>query len=130
MRGFTLIELIIYIGIVVAILLVAVNFAWEIIYGNVKAQSWREVQQNSRFAMEKISQALRNGQDPSIFTVSNYVLYQNGIPLTTDRVKVTTFQITSITNGYKINLVIEHINPNNQSQYAASLATETTISLR
>ncbi len=130
MRGFTLIELIIYIGIVSAILLVAVNFGWEIIYGNVKAQAFREVQQNTRFAMEKISRALEDGQNPSIFTVTNNVLYQNTVALTADRVKVTNLQITSITNAYKINLTIEHINPNNLSQYEAFLNTETTVSLR
>lgn len=129
-KGFTLIELIIYIGIVVVVLLVAVNFSWEIIYGNVKAQSWREVQQNTRFAMEKISQALENGQNPSIFTVTNNILYQNAVALTADRVKVTNLQITSITNAYKINLTIEHINPDNLNQYEAQLSTETSVSLR
>ena len=57
-KGFTIIELIIYIGIVSGILLVLFNFGWEIVYGDIKSQTIREVQQNSRFAMEKIIESI------------------------------------------------------------------------
>lgn len=56
MKGFTLIELIIYITIVSGVLIVFLNFGWEVINGNIKSQSMREVQQNSRFAMQKITE--------------------------------------------------------------------------
>jgi len=66
MKGFTLIEFIIYIAIVAIILFVTVNFAWEIIYGNVKSQSIREVQQNARFAMEKITRTIQEAETINI----------------------------------------------------------------
>lgn len=129
-KGFTLIELIIYIGIVAAILLVAVNFGWEIVYGNVKSQAIREVQQNARFSMEKITRALLSGELPITFSLSGGILYQDGLTLTNTRVKVTNFQITSIANTYKVNLTIEHVNPNNRSEYESSINLETTVSPR
>ncbi|MFH1462508.1 MAG: hypothetical protein ABIG08_02370 [bacterium] len=129
-KGTTLIELIVYIAIVAGFLAVAVNFSWEIIYGNVKSQTMREVQQNSRFAMEKVVSALKNGEPAASFGVSNNILEQNGIALTTERVRVTNFQISSLEGAYKINLTIEHINQGSLNQYEASLNTETTVSLR
>jgi len=126
--GFTLIELIIYIGIVTMILLTAFNFGWEIIYGNIKAQTIREVQQNARFSMERIVRALQAGEAVAIFSVLNDTLYQNGIALTTDRIKVTNFQIISISNTYKVNLTLEYDNPQNRREYEASLDLETAVS--
>lgn len=124
MKGFTLIELIIYIGIVAGILLVASNFGLEIIYGNIKSQSIREVQQNSRFAMEKIVESILSAasinsplggnssnslflemQDlnlnPTIFEVSEgrLIITQRGngpYGLTNDRVRVSSLQFTNL----------------------------------
>lgn len=127
MKGFTLIEFIIYIGIVAVILLVAFNFGWEVIYSNVKAQALREVQQNARISMERITRAFQAGEEITTFSLSNDILHQNGIPLTSERVKVTNFQITSISNTYKIGLTIEYNNPSNRREYEASLNLETTV---
>lgn len=57
-RAFTLIELIVYMGILTVVLLSVVNFSWEVVYGDAKARAAREVQQGSRLAMEKISEAI------------------------------------------------------------------------
>lgn len=163
MRSFTLIELIIYIGIVSAILLVAVNFGWQVVYGNVKSQAIREVQQNSRLAMEKIANSVLAASDidtpalgnshtelelimqeagisPTIFEVDDNTLTMKqgtGIPhqLTSDRVEVTSLQFTNVSyagtpGAIKVQLTIEHVNPNNLNQYEVSLDTEETISLR
>ena len=62
-KKFTLIELIIYIAIVAVILLVAFDFGWQIIYGNVKAQAIREVQQNTRFSLEKIVRTIKEAKE-------------------------------------------------------------------
>jgi len=123
-RAFTLIELIIYIAIVMGVLLIAFNFSWEIIYGNVKSQAIREVQQNSRLAIEKIARAVLNaslvnnpaignssnllsltmqdvGLDPTLFEVivdKLSITQAGGGPyeLTNDRVQVTNLQFTNV----------------------------------
>lgn len=123
-RGFTLIELIIYIGIVAVVLLVAFNFGFEIIYGNIKSQAFREVQQNSRLAMEKISRSILDADEinnptpgnsssslslvmqdlslsPTVIEVVNEKLRitqgaSGPYELTNDRVKVTSLQFTNV----------------------------------
>ena len=84
MRGFTFIELIIYIGIVAFVLVLASNFMWDIIQGGTINNCWREVQQNARFSMEEITRSLRAGEDPCVFSVEEGVLYKNDIPLTSE----------------------------------------------
>lgn len=130
MKGFTLIELIIYIAIVAVILVLASGFAWNIIQSDTKAACYREVQQNGRFAMEKITRALRAGEAATIFSVSGGILYQNGVEMTTEQVSVSNLQFTLVSNTYKINLAIEYNNPEGGSEYEASIDLESTVSPR
>lgn len=131
MKSFTLIELIVYIAIVAVILILASGFAWNIIHGDIKAMVYREVQQNARFAMEKMTRAIRDGQDPLvIFTNIGGILYQNGIALTTDQIRVTNLSFTLIDNTYKINLSIAYYNPDNRPEYEASVDMESTALAR
>ncbi|MCX6764155.1 MAG: prepilin-type N-terminal cleavage/methylation domain-containing protein [Candidatus Nealsonbacteria bacterium] len=129
MKGFTFIELIIYIAILSVILVLVGNLTWNIIQGNTKNASYREVQQNISFAMEKITKDLRLGSNPNIFSVLDGVLYQNNIPLTTAQVKVINFQITPIANTYKIGLSIEYNNPSNRNEYKAAIVLNSTVTL-
>lgn len=59
MKGFTLIELIIYVAIATTILSLLIGFLWNIVFGNIKITANLEVQQNARFAMIKISQEIK-----------------------------------------------------------------------
>ena len=125
MKGFTLVELIIYMGIIGVILMVASTFAWQIILGNIKVGAYREVEQNVSFAMEKITTAVRNSSkivepeepgeetdylflrmsDPSKtltkFKISDgKIIMSEGdkgpYPLTTDLVQVTNLKFTNL----------------------------------
>jgi len=62
-KGFTLIEILIYTAMVAIFLVTAVNFSLDVIEGKAKARSMREVQQNSRFAIEKMTQEIRRAED-------------------------------------------------------------------
>lgn len=118
-------------AIVAVILTFAFDYTWSIIYGGVKTASYREVQQNARLAMEKITRAIRDGQDPTtVFTVTSNVLYENGTALTTDQVKVTNLQFTSSGSGYKTEITVEYNNLANRPEYDASVDLETTTLLR
>lgn len=131
MKAFTLIELIIYIAIVSMVLILICGFAGNIIYGNAKNAVLREVQQNARFAMERIIQTIRSGQNPTTsFTVTDYTLYQETVPLTTSQVKVTNLQFSLISNTYKINLSIEYKNPSGRSEYTAQVNLESAAAPR
>ena len=63
MKGFTLIELIIYSAIISLFLVVASAFAWQIIQGSLKAEAYQEVEQNANFSLGKIVHALRNSSE-------------------------------------------------------------------
>ncbi len=123
-QGFTLIEFIVYIAIVVVILVVSLQFGWEIIFGNIKAQAQREVQQNLRVAMEKMARIIEEAssinspapgnsagslsleiadlnRNPTVFEVVNGKLYlRTGVEepyeLTNNRVKVSNLQFTNL----------------------------------
>lgn len=73
-KGSTLIELIIYTALVSLIAVVVIGFAWNIINARIKNEVYQEVEQNLRFGMEKITQAIREADDistaDSIFNVS------------------------------------------------------------
>jgi len=131
MKGFTLIELIVYIAIVSIVLTLVTSFGLDVVYGNIKAQTVRETQQNARFAMEKITRSIRSGSDPAVvFNVLDGVLYQGGVALTTNQVRVTNLNFTSDNNSYKINLSLEFYNPNNRPEYSASVDLESTALAR
>ena len=126
-QGSTLIELIIYIALVTGFLSLISGFVWQAIRGDIKAMVYREVQQNGRFAMEKMIRAVRAGQATSTFSVSDNILYQDLIPLTTDRVKVTNLQFVSVDNGYQINLSLEYDNESNRSEYDSSIDLQSAV---
>ncbi|MEK7580085.1 MAG: hypothetical protein AAB465_00510 [Patescibacteria group bacterium] len=73
--GFTLVELIIYLSLVSLIAVVSISFVWNIVNARIKNEANQEVEQNLRFGLEKITQAIREADDvsamDSIFNVSS-----------------------------------------------------------
>jgi len=61
-KGFTLIELTIYLAITGTILFLLIGFLWNIIFGSTKEISYQEVRYSSRFAMDKIVGEIRKAQ--------------------------------------------------------------------
>lgn len=122
--GFTLVEFIIYIAILATILILISGFLWTIVLGNIKETSYREVQQNGRFALTKISQGIKKATgiisptagnsdislylqmadpslNPTIFEVDNGKLIttqgtSGSYELTTDQVIVSSLQFTNL----------------------------------
>ncbi|NCQ54699.1 MAG: hypothetical protein COU65_01910 [Candidatus Pacebacteria bacterium CG10_big_fil_rev_8_21_14_0_10_42_12] len=72
--GFTLIELILYIGIFSIFISGAVLFGWNMIYSQVKAQTQREVSQNLRLISEKISYEVRDADGINSITTNSISL--------------------------------------------------------
>lgn len=59
-EGFSLIELIVYIAIVSAVLIVAVVLSIDLLRGRAKSTSLEAVNQNARLALERMTTAIRN----------------------------------------------------------------------
>jgi prepilin-type N-terminal cleavage/methylation domain-containing protein len=124
-NGFTLIEFIIYIGIVAIILVVAGGVSLNVLLGRAKLTAIEEVSQNARFVSERIASTVRNASainspattttasllslktadansNPTLFDLSsNAVVMQEGSvatsTLTSSDVEVTSLQFTTIT---------------------------------
>lgn len=61
-EGFTLIEFILYIGIVGIILTIAGAIGLNVLLGKARLMAAEEVSQNTRFIMEKITERVRNAE--------------------------------------------------------------------
>jgi len=61
-RGFTLIEFILYIGLVGIILTVTGAIGLNVLSGKAKLGTIEEVSQNARFTMERMSEIIRNAE--------------------------------------------------------------------
>ena len=76
-KGFTLIELILYVGISSFILLVTFLFVSQILEARTKSQAIAEVEQQGDWAMQAITQAIRNSKSPVNFpamgAIGNYL---------------------------------------------------------
>jgi type II secretory pathway pseudopilin PulG len=59
-RGFTLVELLLYMGLVGIFLTAATTSMWDIILGNVKSSVEQEVQESLRYASHRLSFEIRN----------------------------------------------------------------------
>ena len=123
-RSFTLIELLIYIAIISLVLVSVTGFFWNIVSGNIKENSYQEVQQNGRFVITKITQEIKKAiginspvqgssdnslslimsepnLNPTIFDVSGGKLRitqgaSAPIELTTDQIRVSNLQFTNL----------------------------------
>lgn len=123
-HAFTLLEFLLYAGIVAITLIVATAIAVNILLGKAKSTVIEEVNQNARFALEKITQTIRNSQainsptigassstlslqtnvtstNPTIFDLLNNTLRLKestgaAASTTSDEVKVTTLTFTNI----------------------------------
>lgn len=123
-KAFTLVELVIYLSIVAVLLIVAGSFTWSIIKSDVKTGSHREIQQNGRLAMEKITRSIKAASEinspnigesgdflslamsnedlnPTVIELSdNEILLTQGVngpyALTSDQVLVANLQFTNL----------------------------------
>lgn len=154
-KGFTLVELIIYIGIV-SIILVSISYlVLDIISSQTKAYAHLEVQQNLRFVQKIMSNDIKAAQDFSIPSADTLVLdggaitynfdgsfnkitrqigVESPVDLTTDEVVVTgnfsNLSYNDRTRNVRVYLDISYKNPENLSDYQASQAADFTVELR
>ena len=73
-KGFTLIELILYIAIVGIFISGAILFPWDIIYGRVKSNAQQQVSQNLRLAGKRMIYEIRNASDVNSISASSLSL--------------------------------------------------------
>ena len=90
-RGFTFIELILYVSIVTIILSAIVPFAWSAVETGVKSAVQQEVNANARYVSERIKYEIRNAN--SITSIFNTSCSDNRIELNTTTNAITVIDI-------------------------------------
>jgi len=88
-RGFTLIELIVYVALVAIFITGAILFSWDVIYGREKSFNQQIVQQNARAALLRISYEIRRAQDIQSVSPTQLVLESGGSQTTIELVGQT-----------------------------------------
>ena len=73
-RGFTLVELILYIAIVTMFMTAVIYFTSDIVYGRVRSQVHQEVNQNMRLASKRIMYEIRNASGVNSVSASSISL--------------------------------------------------------
>lgn len=73
-KGFTLIELILYVALLSIFLTGAVLFSWDLIYGRVKSQTHQEVIHNARLVSKRIQFELKNASSITLASGSTLTL--------------------------------------------------------
>ncbi|KPJ85205.1 hypothetical protein AMJ57_03925 [Parcubacteria bacterium SG8_24] len=156
-RGATLLELLVYLGLVGFILLAATMFAFEFVAANAKIAAIDEVTRNGRFGLARMALETRvaasidtvssvfgshpgtlaldmddAGIDPTVFTVSSGTLYvQQGagaqLPLTSSKVEVTDFVVENVSTGNKTKAVRLNLTLRYRSGGLQDLVAESTF---
>jgi len=81
-KGFTFVELLLYIAIVGTIFSSLVPFAWEVIGGGVRSAVDQEVDSNARLIMEKIKSKVRNAKSISVVSATSLTITEQDLSST------------------------------------------------
>ncbi len=149
--GFTLIELLIYMSLVSVTLLVLMNFVTDVTKSAAKTKITREIQQNARLVLSRITQDVRTAQTIPTFSNGNTAItFTNSAgqtelicleagevryivgggtcataqSLTTNKVNVTQLDFSNSANAVTINLTV---GKNNQLDTINPLTLSSTV---
>ncbi|MBI4038377.1 prepilin-type N-terminal cleavage/methylation domain-containing protein [Candidatus Daviesbacteria bacterium] len=73
-RGFTFIEVILYVAIITIVMSALIPFAWSVIEGGVQSSSQQEVFSQARFVSERIKYEIRNANGINSVSPTNISL--------------------------------------------------------
>jgi len=159
-KGFTLLEFLLYIGLVGIILTVSGAIALNVLFGKAKLMSIEEVSQNARFAMERMALDIRNADaidtPPQGAASSSLSLEKSSgnlefelvsgvlerkvgggsfVALTSSSVNITDLEFTNISYSntpgtIRIQMTIKQVNPENRQEYNFEKTFYTTANIR
>ena len=154
-RGFTLVELILYIAIVTMLMTAVISFTSDIVYGRVKSQVHQEVNQNIRLASKRIIYEIKNasgvnsvsassislastdaGRNPTVIDISSGRLRigygGNQYFLTSNKVSVSSLTFTDLSaassKNIKFSITVE--STGDRKEFQKSETFETSVELR
>lgn len=107
-KGFTFIELIIYVAILGIIATSLIAFAWNVVYGRFKSQAQREVTQNMRYISDKIMYEVKNADSINVDNANKVTLVSND---PNKNPVVIDFLDGKLRLGYGLNVECNSTNP-------------------
>lgn len=155
--GFTLVELLVYLGVISFVLLAVASFAFEFATSSLKSSVIEEVNRNARFAMSRVAQEIRESSDvntgsstfgsnpgtlslatasggtnPTIINVASGALdIQQGagavLPLTSSKVSVTNFTVENLAVAGKTKEIRVTLTLTSVGTGQSSVSTTTTL---
>ncbi len=153
--GFTLIEFLIYTGIVVFVMTMLTLLSINVLNARVKILAMGDVNQGARFMMERIAYEIRNSQaiisatdsslvleksleiyNPTSITINEekLILTKGGSfqgSLTAEKIKVTSINFTRLgEDGVEIKMTVEYYNPQERQEQSFIRTFQTTESVR
>ena len=93
-KGFTLIELIVYVALFAIFITGAILFSFDVIYGREKSFNQQIVQQNARIALSRITYEVSRAQDIQSLSPTQLIL-TNGVSQTTISLEGQTIRFSS-----------------------------------
>lgn len=136
--GFTLVELLLYVGIIGAVVLSSASFLSLLMQSRVKNQTIAEVEQQGIQIMQIITQTGRNADDISFttaFDLSDGTIRQNAIALTNSRVVASNLTFQNLSHAgtpgtIRVQFTLTHVNPEGRNEYDFSKTYYGTATLR
>lgn len=124
-RGFTLIELILYIALVSMIFATLVPFAWNIINGGVKVGVEQEVYSQARFLSQRIKKEIRDASAVTVcnatsLTLTNPAAALNPTTFTFGSSQVTITQGTQIPSPVRLHSIDTSVTAFNCTDYTGT----------
>ncbi|PIS04925.1 MAG: hypothetical protein COT81_03850 [Candidatus Buchananbacteria bacterium CG10_big_fil_rev_8_21_14_0_10_42_9] len=149
-EGFTLIEMLIYVALIAASAVIFTSFVVDVIDNSARIITVKEVHQNSRLILARLSQEIKTAKDFSgtfpgesiqLTRTDDTVItlaYDNltnavtldGAPISSDEVRVTALTFdNNVSNVIEIDLTVEQGNPNAnvERNYLIDLSTAATV---
>ena len=157
-KGFTLIELILYIAIVTIMVSSLIPFAWSVIEGGTKSATEQEVSSNGRYIMERIKYEIRRASGitsvsltslsltnfaPDTTTVIDYsggnvrinkngtgVINLNSNDVTIQNLWFTNYTSGSVTKNVQVNMTLRSNFAQTRQEYQMTVNMETAAEVR
>lgn len=147
-EGYTLIELLIYISITTLIMVTLTSFVADVTKQATRTKVSKEVQQNARLIITKITQDIRTADDGTISispdnsqinlglktyswdSAAKTVTYNDGTgddPLSNQKVSVTNLRFSRNGDGINVALEVQQKNPAAKAAARSDISLSTTV---
>lgn len=126
-KGFTLIELVVVLGIFGILMVAGTEFFIQVIKNSNQATMQNEVRQEANKIMQDITnEARKNSNFASLYSLNSGVLSKNGVPISSTSVAVTQWLISENT----ITLTVQQASMFTRSDFQASVTLTQTVTPR